>query len=95
MPRRKKTFAETHPDLDKLRVDFLNMGALGSKEAPMVFLTQYDAKGKERTLVFHVDIAIKTFRELSKKLRLYKKTKLLMAFNDVPEVDRFTGEAYR
>jgi len=92
MPRRKKTFAESHPDLDKLRVDFLNMGALGSKEPPMVFLTQYDAKGKEKTLVFHLDIAIKTFKGLTAKLRLYKKTKTLMAFNDVPEI---TGEAYR
>jgi hypothetical protein len=95
MSRRKKTFAETHPDLDKLRVDFLNMQPLGSKEPPMVFLTQYDAKGKEKTLVFHLDIAIKTFKGLTAKLRLYKKTKTMMAFNDSPEIDRFTGEVYR
>src|SRR5208282_2451092 len=25
----------------------------------------------------------------------FKKTKTLMAFNDVPEINRFTGEAYR
>ena len=45
--------------------------------------------------VIHLDSAIKTFKGLTAKLRLYKKTKTLMAFNDVPEIDRFTGEAYR
>ena len=74
MPRRKKTFAERHPEVDKLRVDFLNLPLIGSQEQPLVFLTQKNGRGKDITLQFHLDIAIKTFGELTKKLRVYKRT---------------------
>jgi len=90
MPRRKKTFAERHPEVDKLRVDFLNPRVMGGKEGPMVFLTQKDAKGKDQTLIFHVDIAIKTFKGMLPLLRKFKKAKreYFIAGDDI---DRFTG----
>ncbi len=73
MSRRKKTFAEKHPDMDKVRVDFLNPQAAGCKEPPLVFFTQKTDKGKDQTLVFHLDIAIKTLKGILPRLREYKK----------------------
>ncbi len=88
MPRRKKTFTEKHPEVDKLRVDFLNPRVMGGKEGPMVFMTQKDAKGKDNTLIFHVDIAIKTLKGLLPLLRKFKKAKreFFIAGDDI---DRF------
>ncbi len=90
---RRKTHAEKFPDLDKLRVDFLNLPIIGSEEQPLVFLTQKTARGKDMTLQFHLDIAIKTFSQLTKKLREYKKASgLPSSFRGTVEYDRFTGE---
>ena len=45
------------------------------------------------TLQFHLDIAIKTFSQLTKKLREYKKASgLPSSFRGTVEYDRFTGE---
>ena|SRR5208282_1182109 len=93
MPRRKKTFAQRHPEVDKLRVDFLNPRVMGGSEGPLVFLTQKDGKGKDQTLIFHVDIAIKTFKGVLPLLRKFKraKTEYLVLGDDI---DRFTGRPY-
>jgi hypothetical protein len=92
MPRRRKTHAEKFPDLDKLRVDFLNLPLIGSEEDVLVFLTQKNARGKDLTLQFHLDIAIKTFSQLTKKLREYKRVRALpSSFRGTIEIDRFTG----
>ncbi len=90
---RRKTRAEKFPDLDKLRVDFLNLPLIGSEEDVLVFLTQKNARGKDLTLQFHLDIAIKTFSQLTKKLREYKRVKMLPSSYHVSgEFDRYTGE---
>jgi hypothetical protein len=70
---KRKTFAEKHPDADCLQVDFLGLPVVGVEEQPLVFLTQWDARGKAKTLIFHLDIALKTFPQLTKKLREYNR----------------------
>ena len=92
MPRRKKTFAERHPEVDKLRVDFLNPSVAGGKEGPMVFMTQKNADGKDMTLIFHVDVALKTFKGLMPLLRKFKQKKLFAVYGTCgDDIDRFTG----
>ncbi len=90
MPRRKKTFAQRHPEVDKVRVDFMNPKVIGGTEGPLVFLTQKDAKGKDQTLIFHIDVAIKTFKGLLPLMRKFKQGKLVSAFAG-DDIDRFTG----
>jgi hypothetical protein len=71
---KRRTFEQKHPDLNKLRVDFMNIALVtAGKEKPLVFLTQKNVRGKDLTLIFHLDTAIKTFTELNKKLRLYRR----------------------
>jgi hypothetical protein len=74
---KKLTFEQLHPDLDKVRVDFLNLPLIGAEGKPLVFLTQRRRtrrKKQEDTLVFTLDVAIKTFSGIARKLREYKRT---------------------